>query len=129
MLWFIMHGSASPERVWVGWGQAFNFPAPSSVADTEGLSERWLSKIFQNFLRSVFAYHPTTSIQKTLGTLEKEISSFMGSEVTTKDNNLTKNPKVHNQETRNRGGPEDTDSLNKHKKVLRVMLAVDCLWP
>lgn len=99
------------------------------MADTEGLSERWLSKIFQNFLRSVFAYHPTTSIQKTLGTLEKEISSFMGSEVTTKDNNLTKNPKVHNQETRNRGGPEDTDSLNKHKKVLRVMLAVDCLWP
>lgn len=35
----------------------------------------------------------------------------MGSEITMKDNNLTKNPKVQNQETLTKGGPEDTDSL------------------
>lgn len=54
----------------------------------------------------------------------------MGSDIMTKDNILTNNPKVQNQETLNKGGPEDTNlSFNKHKKVLRVLLAVDCFWP
>lgn len=52
----------------------------------------------------------------------------MGSDIMTKDHILTNNPKVHqNQKTLNKGDPEDTNlSFNKHRKVLRVMLAVDC---
>lgn len=72
MLQFITHRSVSPERLRAGWGLAFNSPAPSSVADTKQLSKCWLSKIFQNFLGSRFAYHPTY-IQELFGTLREEI--------------------------------------------------------
>lgn len=116
-----------PTGMRAGWGrQAFIFPAPSSVANTFGLGKRWVNEIFQNVRRSMFAYHPTY-IPKLVETLKEE---YKGSEIMMKDNILTQKNKKF--KIRKHFIKEVMRililSFNKHKKVLRVMLAVDCCW-
>lgn len=74
----------------------------------------------------MFAYHPTY-IPKLVETLKEECK---GSEIMMKDNILTQKNKKF--KIRKHFIKEVMRililSFNKHKKVLRVMLAVDCFW-